>query len=93
MKTPDRLLTRDEMAYFLNVDTDTVHKYEKEGIIHRVPGLKSPRYSPKIIATMAGIDLEDFSPFLLRKAQKETEELRHQVETLQGKLEQIKKLI
>lgn len=92
LKIPDRLLNREEMAYFLNVDVDTLHKYEKEGIIKRAPGLKSPRYSPKIVALLTAIDLEAFNPFLLKRAEKRNKELEQENAMLRSQMEQIRKL-
>lgn len=93
IEVPNRLLTKKELAEFLAVDEDTVAKYEKEGIIHRAKGIKSPRYSPRFIAELMEIDLSEFNPFLLKIEQKKNQELEQENAMLRGKLEQIQKLI
>ena len=92
LKVPDRLLSREEMAYFLNVDTDTLHKYEKDGIVKRVPGLPSPKFSPKIVAMLAEIDMEAFNPLLLKRLEKRNKELEQENAMLRAKLDQIYQL-
>ena len=92
MELPN-LLTQQDMADLFQVSHTTIDEYEKQGIIQRVKGIPSKRYNPQQIALLIGLDKDTFSPYLLKKAQKELAEANNTILNLEHKLETIKKVI
>lgn len=85
---PSRLLTKPEVCEFLQIDESTLARYEKQGIIRRAKCIKQARYSPKLIAEIMEIDLNEFNPFLLKQEQKKNKELEQENAMLKAKIEQ-----
>lgn len=87
------LLTRQDLASRWGFEsTNSIAKYETEGIIKRVPGIPIPRYSLSQIEEIeeAGLELNPMSPAHRRKLERRIEELEREVEMYKAKIENAK---
>lgn len=89
----ENLLTIDEVAEFFKVSTSTVREYEERGIIRRVKNIPSIRYHPRMIAEAVGIDMETFSPFVMKRLERENAQLKAELALKNNQLETIKRVL
>ena len=74
------LLSRQDLAKRWGLGVKTIEKYEVEGIISRVKGIPTPRYSLESIMKIEGIEEQNpLSPMERRKLDKEIESLKLRV--------------
>ncbi len=93
MDLPNRLLSEKEVAEILGVDTQTIKRYEKDGILRRVKNIKVIRYSPDMLAQLIGLDMSAFTPYLLKREQQRCKDLEQENAALKGKISQILSLL
>lgn len=74
------LLSRADLAKRWGLGVKTIEKYEMDGIISRVKGIPTPRYSLESIIKIEGIEEQNpLSPMERRKLDKEIESLKLRV--------------
>lgn len=78
----DKLLTQQDLAKRWQVTVATIENYRKEGILQPVKGIPVIRFSLHYILELEGVKLEQFSPILKRRMEREIEELRQENQRL-----------
>jgi DNA-binding transcriptional MerR regulator len=76
------LLTQSELAQRWQVTEETIRNWRNQGIIQPVKGLPVIRFTMQHILELEGVKLEQFSPLLKRRMEKELEELREENQRL-----------
>ena len=90
----EKLLTREDLMELFQIGYATVVEWEGKGIVKRIQKLPGhPRYSPKQIAILMDMNLNEFSPFLLKKIERENKELAQENIRLKNQIQTIKKII
>jgi len=82
-------LTRAELAERWGDDVSTIIRYEKSGIIKRLPGFPTVKYSIAAIELVEAGDRDT----MLDRLRRENEELRQALETKTATLETLRRLI
>jgi DNA-binding transcriptional MerR regulator len=80
----DRLLTQKELAERWQVTEESIRNWRKEGLIQSAKGVPAVRFSMQHILELEGVELEQFSPILKRKMERELAELREENRKLKG---------
>lgn len=80
----DRLLTQKELAERWQVTEESISNWRKEGLIQSAKGVPAVRFSMQHILELEGVELEQFSPILKRKMERELAELREENRKLKG---------
>jgi len=80
----DRLLTKKDVAEFMQVSPQTVDEYIKKGVITPVKKLDCIRFNQQHIEDMAGTKIERFSPIERKRLERERDDWKIKYETLKG---------
>lgn len=80
----DRLLTKKDVAEYLQVTTQTVDEYVKKGVITPVRKLDCIRFNPQYIAEIGETKLERFSPVERKRLVQERDDWKFKYETLKS---------
>jgi hypothetical protein len=83
------LLTRKDLCTRWGDTLSTIVRYEKDGVITRLPDFPTPKYSLTEIEELEAGGRDS----LLNKLRKENQELRHTVGVLEAKLETARRLL
>lgn len=87
------LLSRQSLANRWDfTDTKVISNYESDGIITRVPGIPSPRYSLREIEEIEnlGQNINPLSPIERRRFERRIEELEKERDYYRTKIENVK---
>jgi hypothetical protein len=76
------LLTQSELAQRWQVTEESIRNWRNQGIIQPVKGLPVIRFTMQHILELEGVKLEQFSPLLKRRMERELEELREENQRL-----------
>lgn len=82
--TMDKLLTEQELADRWGVAKTSIANWRKEGIIQPAKGIPVIRFTMQHVLELEGVKLEQFSPLLKRRMERELEELRAENQKLKG---------
>lgn len=77
-----KLLTQQDLAERWQVDVTTITNWRKDGILQPVKGIPAIRFTEEHITELEGVKLEKVSPLVVRRLERELEELRLQNEKL-----------
>jgi predicted site-specific integrase-resolvase len=80
----DRLLTKKDVAQFLQITPQTVDEYVKRGVITPVKKLDCIRFNSQHIEEIAETKIERFSPIERKRIEKERDEWKTKYEELKG---------
>ena len=78
----DRLLTQKDLAERWGVTEESIRNWRNEGIIQQVKGIPVIRFTMQHILELEGVKLEQFSPLLKRRMEREMEELKEENQKL-----------
>ncbi len=78
----DSLLTQKELAERWKVTEESIRNWRNEGIIQPAKGIPAIRFTMQHILELEGIKLEQFSPLLKRRMDREIEELQEENQKL-----------
>lgn len=78
----DSLLTQKELAERWQVSEESIRNWRNEGIIQQAKGVPVIRFTMQHILELEGVKLEQFSPLLKRRMEREMEELREENQKL-----------
>lgn len=76
------LLTQSELAQRWQVTEESIRNWRNEGIIQPAKGVPVIRFTMQHILELEGVKLEQFSPLLKRRMERELEELREENQKL-----------
>lgn len=85
----DKLLTKRDVAEFLQVTPQTVDEYIKKGVITPVRKLDCIRFNPQHIADIGETKLERFSPVERKRLEQERDDWKFRYESLKGSLNNV----
>lgn len=80
------LISRSALAERWDLDSNTIYKYEKEGIITRNPNIPVPRYSLEEIIGIESFDKNPTSPYERKRLNKEIRDLKEENKLLREML-------
>lgn len=86
------LISRQSLAKRWDfTNTKVIYNYEAEGIITRIPGIPSPRYSMEEIFKIENLggDINPLSPLERRRLEKRLEEKDKRIQMLEDKINNI----
>ena len=86
------LISRQSLAKRWDfTDTKVIYNYEAEGIITRIPGIPSPRYSMEEIFKIENLggNINPLSPLERRRLEKKLEEKDKKIQMLEDKINNI----
>ena len=78
----DKLLSQKDLAERWQVTEESIRNWRNQGIIQPVKGLPVIRFTMQHILELEGVKLEQFSPLLKRRMERELEELREENQRL-----------
>lgn len=78
----DKLLTQKDLAERWQVTEESIRNWRNEGIIQTAKGVPVIRFAMQHILELEGVKLEQFSPLLKRRMERELEELREENQRL-----------
>ena len=78
----DKLLSQKDLAERWQVTEESIRNWRNQGIIQPVKGLPVIRFTMLHILELEGVKLEQFSPLLKRRMERELEELREENQRL-----------
>jgi DNA-binding transcriptional MerR regulator len=78
----EKLLTQAELAERWKVTEESIRNWRNQGILQPVKGIPVIRFSMPYILELEGVKLEQFSPLLKRRMEREMEELRKENQKL-----------
>jgi DNA-binding transcriptional MerR regulator len=78
----DKLLSQKDLAERWQVTEESIRNWRNEGIIQAAKGVPVIRFTMQHILELEGVKLEQFSPLLKRRMEKELEELREENQRL-----------
>lgn len=78
----NKLLTQKELAERWQVTEESIRNWRNEGIIQTAKGVPVIRFTMQHILELEGVKLEQFSPLLKRRMERELEELREENQRL-----------
>ena len=78
----DKLLSQKDLAERWQVTEESIRNWRNQGIIQPVKGLPALRFTMQHILELEGVKLEQFSPLLKRRMERELEELREENQRL-----------
>ena len=78
----DKLLSQKDLAERWQVTEESIRNWRNQGIIQPVKGLPVIRFTMQHILELEGVKLEQFSPLLKRRMERELEELREENQKL-----------
>jgi len=85
----DKLFTQTDLAQRWQVSKTTIENWRKDGVIQPVKGIPAIRFSLPYILELEGVTLEQFSPLLKRKMERELKKLQEENKHLKGILSRI----
>lgn len=86
-------LTSSEVCEVLKISQSTLYRYEKEGIIVRLPKLRKKMFSAKVVSELAGLDLDNINLIEANKKNREMIRLKYENNELKEKIKAIEKII
>lgn len=78
----NKLLTQKDLAERWQVTEESIRNWRNEGIIQTAKGVPVIRFTLQHILELEGVKLEQFSPLLKRRMERELEELREENQRL-----------
>ena len=78
----NKLLTQKELAERWQVTEESIRNWRNEGIIQPAKGVPIIRFTMQHILELEGVKLEQFSPLLKRRMEREIEELQDENQKL-----------
>lgn len=72
------MISREKLAKRWDLDTSTIYRYEKDGIITRNPNIPAPRYSLEEITGIEEFNKNPMSPYEKRKLLNEINNLKNE---------------
>jgi hypothetical protein len=78
----DKLLTQAELAERWKVTEESIRNWRNQGILQPVKGIPVIRFSVPYILEMEGVKLEQFSPLVKRRMEREVEDLKRENQRL-----------
>ena len=78
----NKLLTQKDLAERWQVTEESIRNWRNEGIIQTAKGVPVIRFTMQHILELEGVKLEQFSPLLKRRMERELEELREENQRL-----------
>ena len=85
----DKLFTQTDLAQRWQVSKTTIENWRKDGVLQPSKGIPAIRFSLPYILELEGVTLEQFSPLLKRKMEKELKKLKEENDHLKGILSRI----
>lgn len=76
------MISRETLAKRWDLDSRTIYKYEKDGIITRNPNIPAPRYSLEEIVNIENFNKNPMSIYERRKLINEINQLKREKEEL-----------
>ena len=77
-----KLLTQAELAERWQVTEESIRNWRNQGILQPAKGIPVIRFSVPYILELEGVRLEQFSPLLKRRMEREMEELKRENQRL-----------
>ena len=74
----DKLLTQAELAERWKVTEESIRNWRNQGILQPVKGIPVIRFSVPYILELEGVKLEQFSPLVKRRMEREVEDLKRE---------------
>ncbi|MBY0755060.1 transcription factor [Clostridium sardiniense] len=76
------MISRNSLAERWDLDSNTIYRYEKDGIITRNPNIPTPRYSLEEIVGIEEFEKNPMSPYERRQLNSEISKLKRENEEL-----------
>ena len=78
----EKLLTQAELAERWKVTEESIRNWRNQGILQPVKGIPVIRFSMPYVLELEGVKLEQFSPLVKRRMERELEDLRKENQRL-----------